>query len=113
MRMSLHRLAAALGLLALTATAAGAARADAAIEQGRALAQRHCARCHAISGPGPSQVRKAPPFSGLARRWSLEDIAEALAEGIVVGHGTVRMPEFAFEAAQIDNLLAYLGSVQR
>jgi len=105
--------AVALGLLA----AAGPARAGgsedlALIEAGRALAEQNCARCHAIRGPGPGPVAEAPPFSRFARAWPIGQIAEALAEGIVTGHGPVKMPEFAFSPRQIDALLAYLVSVQ-
>jgi hypothetical protein len=39
-------------------------------------------------------------------------LAEALAEGIVTGHGPIRMPEFVFSPEEIDDLLAYLRSVQ-
>jgi hypothetical protein len=36
--------------------------------------------------------------------------AEAMAEGLVVGHGP--MPEFVFTEEEIDGMLAYLNSVQ-
>ena len=39
-------------------------------------------------------------------------MAEALAEGIVTGHGPVNMPEFVLTPDQIDALLAYLVSIQ-
>ena len=62
--------------------------------------------------PGPSPVAQAPPFSTFEREWPVEYLAEALAEGIVTGHGPVRMPAFVFEPEEIDDLLAYLVSVQ-
>jgi mono/diheme cytochrome c family protein len=37
-------------------------------------------------------------------------LAEAMAEGLVIGHGP--MPEFTFTPEEIDDLLAYLHSVQ-
>ena len=77
------------------------------------MAQSRCAACHAIAGPGPSPVATAPPFSGFGRKWPVESLAEALAEGIVTGHGPVRMPEFVLSAAEIDDLLAYLRAVSR
>jgi len=97
--------------------AAGSARAGggedpALIEAGRVLATVNCARCHAISGPGPGPVAQAPLFSRFARDWPVGQMAEALAEGIVTGHGPVRMPEFTFTPDQIDALLAYIDSVQ-
>jgi mono/diheme cytochrome c family protein len=86
------------------------ARADATVAEGQAIAERLCARCHAIAGPGPGPVATAPLFSGFARRWPIESLAEALAEGLTVGHGP--MPEFTFTTAEIDALIAYLQSVQ-
>jgi mono/diheme cytochrome c family protein len=88
------------------------ADAEGSVEAGRAIAQRLCARCHATTGPGPSPVAQAPPFSTFEREWPVEYLAEALAEGIVTGHGPVRMPAFVFEPEEIDDLLAFLVSVQ-
>lgn len=82
------------------------------IENGRDIAERLCARCHAISGPGPSPVGQAPLFSQFERKWPVEFLAEAFAEGIATGHGPVRMPQFVFTPEEIDDLLAYLKSVQ-
>ena len=84
-----------------------------AVEDGRKLAEHNCARCHAIAGPGPSPVGDAPPFSTLARRWPLESLAEPLAEGIMVNHPDVEMPEFTLDADEISALLAYLQVIQQ
>jgi hypothetical protein len=40
----------------------------------------------------------------------VDDLAEAMAEGLVIGHGP--MPEFVFMPEEIDDMLAYLNSVQ-
>ncbi len=94
------------------AMAAGCARADGSRQAGAELAERHCAQCHAVAS-GPSPVADAPAFSGLARKWPIEYLAEALAEGIVTSHRhDVEMPEFVFSPDEIDDLLAYLESVQ-
>jgi mono/diheme cytochrome c family protein len=85
---------------------------EGSIEAGRAIAQQLCARCHATAGPGPSPVEQAPVFSTFEQSWPVEYLAEALAEGIVTGHGPIRMPAFVFEPEQIDDLLAYLESIQ-
>lgn len=92
--------------------ASSAARAEGDIAEGEEIAQRLCSGCHAISGPGPSPVQQAPPFSGFERKWPVEQLAESLAEGIVTGHGPVQMPVFVFMPEEIDDLLAYLKSVQ-
>jgi mono/diheme cytochrome c family protein len=80
---------------------------------GGQLAEGLCAGCHAIAGPGPSPVAEAPAFSGIGRRVKIDDLAEALAEGIVTGHGPVEMPEIVLDPDEIDALLAYLHSVQQ
>lgn len=91
---------------------AGSAQADGSRQAGAELAERHCARCHAVAS-GQSPVADAPAFSGLARKWPIEYLAEALAEGIVTSHRhDVEMPEFVFSPEEIDDLLAYLESVQ-
>lgn len=77
---------------------------------GHAIAEGLCARCHAIAGPGPSPLAQAPPFSGFERQWPVYYLAEAMAEGLVIGHGP--MPEFTFSPQEIEDLLAYLHSVQ-
>jgi len=83
------------------------------IDEGRAIAERLCSGCHAVGPEGASAEPAAPPFHTLGQRWPIEYLAEALAEGIIVGHeADVRMPEFRFEPAEIDALLAYLESVQ-
>jgi cytochrome c len=98
-------------LLTLTlALAASAAAAQDPVAEGRALAEENCARCHAIGPEGESQLPIAPPFRTLSERYPVEDLAEALAEGIVSGHPA--MPEFVFEPDEIAALIAYLQSVQ-
>jgi mono/diheme cytochrome c family protein len=77
------------------------------------MAERLCSRCHAISGDGPSPVAAAPTFATLGRRYPVHYLAEAFAEGIATGHGPIRMPEFVFEPEEIDDLMAYLESVQK
>jgi mono/diheme cytochrome c family protein len=76
------------------------------------MAERLCARCHAISGPGPSPVAQAPAFSTLERKWPVEYLAEALAEGLATGHGPVQMPMLDSTLEEINDLLAFLKSVQ-
>lgn len=104
----LAALALAVGAVSPAARADGVPAGDA--EAGRAMAERLCSRCHAIAGPGPSPLAQAPLFSGFARKFAVDDLAEAMAEGLVVGHGP--MPEFVFAPDEIDDILSYLNSVQ-
>ena len=80
-------------------------------EAGKVIAEERCASCHAIGTSGESPVGKAPPFRNLHQRYPVEHLAEALAEGIEVGHEA--MPEFVFEPREIDALLAYLKTLER
>jgi mono/diheme cytochrome c family protein len=88
------------------------ARSDDLVSQGGEIADRLCSRCHAISGAGPSPVPAAPIFSTIGRRIDIGDLAEALAEGILTGHGPTEMPEFVLTTDEIDAFLAYLHAVQ-
>jgi mono/diheme cytochrome c family protein len=104
-------------IILLAALFAVASARDAAakdrIAHGRAIAQANCSRCHAIGVTGKSPNAAAPPFRTLTRKYPLQNLEEALAEGIVVGHEGSDMPRFQFAPTQIAALLAYLGSIQR
>jgi mono/diheme cytochrome c family protein len=80
--------------------------------RGKALALQYCARCHAVEPGKQSPVADAPPFYTFAQHWPLEDLEEALAEGIMVGHEKYQMPVFQFEPEQIADLIAYLKTIQ-
>lgn len=79
------------------------------VETGRVLAEENCARCHAIGMDGESPHEEAPPFRDVVQQWPPAHLAEALAEGIVVGHP--EMPQFTFSESEIDALIAYLESL--
>jgi cytochrome c len=81
------------------------------VKQGETIALTNCARCHAVGRLGSSPLREAPPFRELHTRYPVENLAEALAEGITTGHPT--MPEFRLEPDQADDLIAYLKSLER
>ena len=52
----------------------------------------------------------APPLRDLKLRYPIEDLAEALAEGMTTAHP--QMPVFTFSPEEIDDLLAYLDSLE-
>jgi cytochrome c len=93
---------------------AGAAASTAPqLARGRQFAVSHCATCHAIGLSGTSPYAPAPPFRTLHLRYPVDNLAEALAEGITVAHqGARQMPEFVLTVAEIDDLLAYLKSLE-
>jgi cytochrome c len=78
---------------------------------GQRFAEANCSGCHAIGKFGESRLRIAPPFRTLHQRYPVENLAEALAEGIVTGHPS--MPEFRLDPDQIANLIAYLKTLER
>ncbi|MBN8606130.1 MAG: cytochrome c [Caulobacterales bacterium] len=78
--------------------------------EGHRLAEVHCARCHAIGAEGESPHPMAPAFRTLSRDYPVNALEEAFAEGILVGHP--EMPEFRFEPDQVDDLVAYIQSIQ-
>jgi cytochrome c len=73
--------------------------------------QTHCAGCHAIGRVGESPLPIAPPFRTLHTYYPVENLAEAFAEGITTGHPT--MPEFRLDPAQINDVIAYLKTLEQ
>jgi len=80
------------------------------LKRGEALLTKNCARCHATGTAALSPHPAAPPFRTLARKYPIDGLQEALAEGLSVGHPD--MPEFVFEPEEIGAILAYLKSIQ-
>lgn len=80
------------------------------LEKGEALVRTNCMPCHAIGRIGDSPHPDAPPFRRLSQRYPVESLAEALAEGISTGHPD--MPEFVGTPDQIEEIIAYLESIQ-
>jgi mono/diheme cytochrome c family protein len=97
-------------LAALLVSLAGVApaRAQSAAERGAALVKQHCAACHALGASGASPNVKAPPLREIARKYRVEDLEEAFAEGIMVSHQPTDMPAFTLDPPQIAALSAYL-----
>ena len=83
---------------------------SAPLKRGEALLTRNCARCHATGTAGSSPHPEAPPFRTLSRRYPVEGLAEALAEGLFVGHPD--MPQFTFEPQDVGAIISYLKSIQ-
>jgi cytochrome c len=79
--------------------------------RGEALLTANCARCHAVGRTGASVHPDAPPFRTLSRKYKIEGLAEALAEGIFTGHPD--MPEFVFEPDEVGAIIDYLQSIQQ
>ena len=78
---------------------------SASLKRGEALLTKNCARCHATGTAGRSPHPEAPPFRTLSRRYPVEGLGEALAEGLFVG-------QFTFDAQDVGAIIAYLKSIQ-
>ncbi len=95
--------------IGLAAAAPASDRGDP--RQGQRFLRANCAQCHAILKGDASPLAIAPPFRDLHKRYPVESLAEALAEGIVTGHPT--MPEFRLDPDQIEHVIAYLKTLER
>jgi cytochrome c len=88
-----------------------AAATDGQVQRGKTFVGTNCASCHAVGRIGASPLGEAPAFRDLHTKYPVEDLGEALAEGITTGHPT--MPQFQLEPDQITDVLAYLKSLER
>ena len=105
--MASRLLVAGLCFVALQATAHAASPSE---QRGQFFARTNCARCHSIDKVTASPLKIAPPFRTLHKRYPIEELAEAFAEGISTGHPT--MPEFRLEPDQINDLLSFMKTLQ-
>jgi cytochrome c len=80
------------------------------LRRGQELLTANCSRCHAVGRTGASPHAAAPAFRTLSRKYPIDGLAEALAEGLSVGHPD--MPEFVFEPDDVGAILTYLNSIQ-
>lgn len=80
------------------------------VETGRIIAERDCSSCHATGAEGESPLEGAPRWRDLHTRFDVDDLGEALAEGISVGHQG--MPDNPYEPADVQALIAYLKSLE-
>ncbi len=101
----------ALCFLSALLTASGPLLAQDAAQRGHRYVQENCGLCHSVERFGSSPLPLAPPFRTLHERYSVEDLEEALAEGIVTGHDN--MPQFMFEPIEIEDIIAYLRTLER
>ena len=81
-----------------------------ALERGRQIVEQNCVRCHSIERTGASKLAEAPPLRDLNKRYSVRDLEEPFAEGIVTAHDS--MPVFQFDPPDIHALLTYIESLK-
>ncbi len=93
----------------IIATGASAQSAQGNRQAGRAIAEQHCARCHAIGRKGASPFAKATPFRDIHRKYPVDYLEEAFGEGTTGNH--LGMPDFQFTPRATGDLLAYIKSL--
>lgn len=93
-----------------TTVSTGPDMAGRAALRGEQLATRACAGCHAVGAVGDSPMTAATPFREIVRRYPLDRLEGAFAEGLVTSHPA--MPDHVFRASEIDDLIAYLETVK-
>lgn len=103
-------LAACLAAMILAGAVPAEAASSPAAQRGQTFARTNCARCHSIDKVTDSPLAIAPPFRTLHQRYPIETLSEAFAEGIYTGHPT--MPAFQLDPDQINDLLAFLKSLE-
>jgi mono/diheme cytochrome c family protein len=102
MRISIAGLAVALGgLIAVPAEAQD-------LDQGRRLAQRWCAECHAI-GAKPTRFRRAMPFAAIAAKDSVT--TDTLSAFLLLPHAT--MPNVPLSRNDADDLAAFIIAMKK
>jgi mono/diheme cytochrome c family protein len=79
--------------------------------RGELLLTTHCSRCHAVGRTGASPHPAASTFRTLSRKYKIEGLSEALAEGLSTGHPD--MPEFVFAPEDVGAIIDYLQSIQQ
>jgi len=79
-------------------------------QRGQTFVRANCAQCHSIDKISVSPLKIAPPFRTLHLQYPVENLAEALAEGITTGHPS--MPEFQLDPGQVSDVIAYLQSLE-
>jgi tetratricopeptide (TPR) repeat protein len=86
-----------------------AAETDQLIAQGRELAQRNCAWCHAIGKTGESANPRAPAWRDLNKRHPVQALRTPLTRGIARPHD--EMPKFKLSDDETDKIVAYINSL--
>lgn len=108
--MSLRALAGVGVSIVVACAGAVASAGEAEVAEGLKIARDACSPCHAIGATGASPKAEAPAFRDLGRKYPVEALEEALAEGVVVGHPG--MPEVKMNEREIAAFVAWLKTIQ-
>lgn len=86
-----------------------AVESDRLIAQGKALAQKNCAWCHAIEKTGDSPNARAPAWRDIHKRHPILALRDPLSRGIARPHD--EMPQFKLSDDEVDTIIAYINSL--
>ena len=101
----------AIALGTILPCASSSAQAQSPAQRGLTIAPVNCARCHSIDKVSESPLVNCPRVPHLASQVSRGRPAKALGEGIIANHPM--MPQFRFEADQIEDLIVFLKTLER
>jgi mono/diheme cytochrome c family protein len=101
----------ALGALAVIAGSCAAEALPPAAQRGLTLMRTHCAECHSIDKVSESPLKIAPPFRTLHAKYPIESLRRPLQEGVLTGHPT--MPVFRLDPGQVEDIIAFLKTLER
>jgi cytochrome c len=76
-------------------------------ENGKALLEKNCARCHALTDGASSPLKEAPNLWTVLRSYSSERLEFELSEGIGSRHKD--MPQIQFSSEEIEKIQNYLA----
>jgi tetratricopeptide (TPR) repeat protein len=79
------------------------------LKSGKEIAQTLCSRCHALELKGDSPNPRAPPFRDIGKRYPLIALREPVNRSIAAPHD--QMPHFTLQDADIDQLVAFINSL--
>jgi cytochrome c len=106
-----YRLPQLLVICSLILPGAANAQSSPSEQRGLTFVRANCGSCHATDKVSASTLKIAPPFRELHLRYPIENLREALVEGIITGHPT--MPEFRLDTGQASDVIAYLQTLSR
>jgi cytochrome c len=105
-----RRITLIVGAVMLATVGAAAAQSPAA-QRGLNFVLLHCAQCHATDKVSESPLTIAPPFRTLHLKYPIESLQRPLSEGIIANHPS--MPQFRLDADQVNDVLAFMKSLER
>jgi len=97
------------GLKRLGEPVIASAESDRLVAQGKALAQKNCAWCHAIDKTGASPNPRAPAWRDIHKRHPILALRDPLSRGIARPHD--EMPQFELTDDEVDTIIAYINSL--